>query len=256
MRETGDKQQDAQEDAGVGIGPEVEANPFAADPVRERFFNRSERIVLALFLVTNHVPQVETLRKSVRYSGDELIQKALSIKDASHSTVGDQISEIIATIRHLVVLVRLLMTGGFISSLNARALIEALDELGLSSQTLLTGEHTFTRTDFFPREEMLFQGRNVQKDIKETESFVQHDSLTKKTKINDVIGHIKKDTSDRVQLILGTLSTSSGLSIKEVRSQVPQFSEKMIQRELAILVLDGRVRKMGEKRWSRYSLSL
>jgi DNA-binding HxlR family transcriptional regulator len=40
----------------------------------------------------------------------------------------------------------------------------------------------------------------------------------------------------------------------EYAYNLPEFSEKMIQRELAALVQEGVVMKQGEKRWSRYSL--
>ena len=43
--------------------------------------------------------------------------------------------------------------------------------------------------------------------------------------------------------------------IKDVSPLIGGFSEKTIQRELAAMVQAGILRKVGEKRWSRYSLA-
>lgn len=45
------------------------------------------------------------------------------------------------------------------------------------------------------------------------------------------------------------------LGIKDIASNLPQYSEKMIQRELASLVQKGFVQKTGAKRWSRYQVA-
>ena len=44
------------------------------------------------------------------------------------------------------------------------------------------------------------------------------------------------------------------LGIKDISANLPQYSEKMIQRELADLVLANKINKTGEKRWSRYQV--
>ena len=57
--------------------------------------------------------------------------------------------------------------------------------------------------------------------------------------------------SDR---IMDMLKVGGMLGIKDISTNLPQYSEKMIQRELAELVTSGRVRKLGAKRWSRYEI--
>lgn len=64
-----------------------------------------------------------------------------------------------------------------------------------------------------------------------------------------------KRASSRQEAILQGLKTRGGwLSIKEVNEIMPEWSAKIIQRELQSLVLNGKVRRVGEKRWSRYSV--
>jgi hypothetical protein len=67
---------------------------------------------------------------------------------------------------------------------------------------------------------------------------------------------VSAETSSRGDRILAVLRTRDLLGIKDVSINLPEYSEKMIQRELADLVAGGRVRKVGSKRWSRYGVVL
>ena len=60
--------------------------------------------------------------------------------------------------------------------------------------------------------------------------------------------------SGRRSTVLAILASGELLGIRDIAAHVPEFSEKTIQRELAQLVLLGRVKKTGFKRWSKYSM--
>jgi len=55
-----------------------------------------------------------------------------------------------------------------------------------------------------------------------------------------------------MSLILELVRKKKSLSIKEIATVVKGCSEKTIQRELALLIHQGLVRKVGERRWSLY----
>src|SRR3989344_3409976 len=59
----------------------------------------------------------------------------------------------------------------------------------------------------------------------------------------------------RTNRIVGVLTTQGQLGIKDIAASLPEFSEKMIQRELKRLVTQGRIKKAGSKRWSTYVLA-
>jgi hypothetical protein len=63
-----------------------------------------------------------------------------------------------------------------------------------------------------------------------------------------------KIAGSRGDVIASVLATAGKLGIRSIGEQLPAFSAKMIQRELAALVAEGRVSKTGEKRWSEYEL--
>lgn len=62
-------------------------------------------------------------------------------------------------------------------------------------------------------------------------------------------------SSSRQGAILQKLKNRGGwLSITEIKETLPDWSAKIIQRELQALVLAGKVKRIGEKRWSRYAV--
>ncbi len=58
--------------------------------------------------------------------------------------------------------------------------------------------------------------------------------------------------SERALRILELVQNSRGVSIKDLTNVVRDVSEKTIQRELASLVSEGKILKVGERRWSQY----
>jgi hypothetical protein len=57
----------------------------------------------------------------------------------------------------------------------------------------------------------------------------------------------------RSERIVAVLRQGGEFGIRDVVSHLPEYSEKMIQRELAHLVSAGKAKKSGLKRWSKYS---
>ena len=58
----------------------------------------------------------------------------------------------------------------------------------------------------------------------------------------------------RRSAILSVIKDKKEVNIKDIVSLVKDCSEKTIQRELIALLSEGVLKKVGEKRWSRYSL--
>lgn len=96
------------------------------------------------------------------------------------------------------------------------------------------------------------------KDNKEHMSFTKKfEMLSFKSKMNSVSNNVpksftKEEKSDRKTRIVQLIKGKKEVSIKDISSSFTDCSEKTIQRELNDLVLNGQIRKSGEKRWSRY----
>jgi hypothetical protein len=62
----------------------------------------------------------------------------------------------------------------------------------------------------------------------------------------------KERRSDRQLQVLAALSTDRESGIKDIAARIKGCSEKTIQRELNELTLRNKIKRTGEKRWSRY----
>ncbi len=105
-------------------------------------------------------------------------------------------------------------------------------------------DNTYNSMSFINNRSPL-QDRQLQKTNSNT-------SADKELRINKIVSIIKDLSRDKV----GTKNlpgNQTGISIKDISLSFTDCSEKTIQRELNNLVLKGKLKKIGAKRWSRYA---
>jgi hypothetical protein len=231
----------------------LKSSPFGDNRVGERLYRKAERIASAVVLLTNHIRAEDTLRNEARRSAVDVLSVILNIRDEMRSQNSSEVTVLKMSVRRLISLIRLLGISGQISLQNAEIVTEALDELSsflnASRRSALSETVSISREDLSDvRESQRFMqeraGERVQKDAPETKD------------MESAVGTDKKQPlrmSTRTQAIVEVLRTHGELGIRDVASNLPEYSEKMIQRELADLVDAGKVKKTGLKRWSRYA---
>ena len=79
--------------------------------------------------------------------------------------------------------------------------------------------------------------------------------ISDNAKVSNTKSNSNGTSGSRVQNILEILRVGGSLGIRDIASNLPEYSEKMIQRELLGMVARGQIRKIGLKRWSKYSLA-
>lgn len=230
----------------------VQTNPFGGNVSGENSYRRAERIASALHLVTNHIADHEPLRASIRSLGVRLLERMLELRSGFRVSTSERGQSVLAEIREGISLVRLLAISGYISTQNAQALVEALDDLGslivVSQRSNLAEQVIFSRAELTPP---------VQTDMSNIRGSINRTERVKKSVVRDsnkpvVQGQSSKERGER---IMDILRSGGVLGIKDIAMNLPQYSEKMIQRELVDLVETGKARKTGEKRWSRYEIN-
>jgi len=226
----------------------IRTNPFGANISGENSYKRAERICAAVHLITNHVPETEPLRTRTRTSGLELLECLLELRSGFRAPGSEKGQTTIALIRKLMSEVRLLAVAGYISVQNASAVAEALDELGsliiVSQRSVLAEQISIAREDLIPRTPVRNDRPRVERGPRNVERSGQEAELHENEQ-----GMAVGERRDRIVEIL---RAGGVLGIKDIAANLPQYSEKMVQRELVELVRSGRVVKTGEKRWSRY----
>lgn len=229
----------------------LRTNPFGGNQSAGRAYRRAERIVAALYLVTNHIDPTEPIRVSVRSKALDMLDSILALRDEMRSIDSAYLKNSRALIRHLISLVRVLAVSGFLSIQNTNAVIDGLDELG--NFLSVSQSSPLSENVSISHEDLLDVERDHIKDIKDIRP------VKDRTIVKDVINMSvtpagSSELSVREQGIVGILRSGGELGIRDISSNLPEYSEKMIQRDLVRLVAAGRVKKTGLKRWSRYSI--
>lgn len=240
-------------------GQNVRTNPFGDNRAGDRAYRRAERISAALYLLTNHVANTEPVRSSVRSLSLLLLNEILLMRDEMRSPQSSGVRALQGHIRQLISYVRVLSVSGFISVPNASTMIEALDELG----NFLTVSQKSSLAESFSvsREGLLdVHGGYTPKAQKSTKDIRDTQGIKDKTLVSDTTLSVTASVDNgpikvRALSIIEILKVSGTLGIRDISSNLPEYSEKMIQRELLDLVSQGKVRKTGLKRWSRYGLA-
>ncbi len=230
----------------------VRTDPFGQNRVAGRLYQRAERIGAALYLLTRHVPSDEPIRREIRSESLSLFSRILDLKDELRAAESEMLMQLQSSIRRLISLIRVMCAGGFVSFQNADAVIHALDELGAliisSRRTPLSERYAFTSEtlmgDTGPlRPEKDIKDRHYVSDIRQIKDMSNTSSTPRST------------ASQRSAGILSILQGSGELGIKDIATRLPDYSEKIIQRELANLIKAGKVKKTGFKRWSKYAVA-
>lgn len=237
----------------------LRTSPFGQNVSAENIYLRAERIAAAVFLLTSHIGHEESLRGDVRSTGIQLVRNALAVTGELRAPGSERVRDVHASIRELISLVRFLGVGGYASTANVQLLVGALDELGqtlnASQRSVLAEDVALRKEDLMPRTARSVhprgalnagQSRNLSIPPKRTRT-VRQESVVKDSDSRKVISN-----ETRRERILDILRAGGVLGIKDIATNLPEYSEKMIQRELSALISDNRVRKMGAKRWSKY----
>ena len=236
----------------------VRVNPFGDNRAADRAYRRAERISAAVHLLTNHVDTDEPLRSAVRSESMNMLSSMLAVRDDMRSAQSGAVVAVVSSIRHLISLVRMLAISGFASTQNAGAIIDALDELGnfmhVSQRTNFSESVVISKDDLLdvgalPVRSPAFSVKDIKDVTNVATRALATDVPTQAIKTQSGNGQV----SVRTQSILEILKSSGSMGIKDICSNLPEYSEKMIQRELLTLVSEGKVLKTGLKRWSRYS---
>lgn len=234
---------------------QVRTDPFGANRSGERAYRRGERLVAALFLLTRHIPSDEALRAEMRRVAASILPQILALRDDMRAVGSQKATEFQATIRLLISFLKMLVFSGFISSQNAESAAEALDDLGsfifVSQRSNLSESMRFSREDLLDVRDPL---KGHLKDIKDGQNIKDKSPIkdSNETSMGLPSAHIPLPA--RANSIIAVLRAGGDFNIRDIASNLPEYSEKTIQREIATLVKRGLVRRNGLKRWSRYSI--
>ncbi len=244
-------------------------NTLSNKTIYEYMNKKTEKLVTALYMVTDCMDTDDALKSKIRLLGVELLSDMHKMDNISPIDKQKQISITLSHINEILSLIEISCTIGFISEMNTsilkRELVSLISELNLNDSKDKHFSFTLSQEMFdLPRpieennnNKHLLSLRNNIKD-KRTEYGLSFNnmSLIKKPKSYVSDSASKKERSDKILALIKDKKTSlgyeDGVSIKDISVAFTDCSEKTIQRELNALVDKNLIKKIGSKRWSKY----
>ncbi len=223
-------------------------------------FKKTERLVGALFMLARILPEKDPLSETVKKLGLHLmsyISRAAASQAGWTSAVRQEVKE---TTIEIVSVLGVAHVAGFISTMNYNVIVAELNNLLL----LIAKENNFGGISL-PKNlfdvGILAPASSVSAERKETQAdsfkgHIRHVSFKKEQSLMQIKVESKEKRQDRKNVITDVFKKQGRpLTIKDLTLYVKDCSEKTIQRELVSMVLEGVLKKEGERRWSRYSLN-
>ena len=252
-------------------------------------YTKTNKLITALYMVTDIISEGEPLRNKLRTLGVEIIS---DIHQIERNNIGHIASIIHSKIAQILSFLELAFTINIISEMNCRILKKEFLELdqSIKESTGKAGvsDRKINLVEFFKEDSTSEQSTTKDKSNSIGHSIghqhytrigVQKGSTLMKA-IKDMsdrvpslsgVGHptrvdnfdiLKKQRREDITNIIKIVGGSA--TIKDIKDKVQtaigqatslvSCGEKTLQRELVSMVKDGVLNKTGEKRWSRYFL--
>ncbi len=256
---------------------------FAGDSYGLFVFQKTEKLVKAVYLLTGLMSEKEPMRERARALANKMLENALNM---SNRVWGEEIFQknLLLAIGELSVLFDVAENAKMMSKMNHQIITAELRKLtdfiitsssNFSSAkiafepNMFDGDYKYIPKQTFKDPSVQITDANLIKNNPITDTNVsykgQKESADENTKNNPVekMSVIKttapvkiiKDKNNRQDIILSMLKSGIKLTIKDFAQNIKDCSEKTIQRELLSLVSKGTLKKEGERRWSKYFIS-
>lgn len=212
---------------------------------------KPEKLSSAIYLITSFFSDQEPLKWTLRTLASDFVSLSVSFNTNSFKerevTTGE-IRNLILKLEKLFVVAK---NAGMISPENYELIHDELNKY------MANIGQSINISDLLRIEAPQSQP-NVVKEVEKREPEVIKDRIEYKTPEDRSLkgfGAVSVKKNSRQSTIIGLLKRKKEIMIKDVSPLINGCSEKTIQRELSAMVQKGVLRRVGEKRWSRYSLA-
>lgn len=239
-----------------------------------------EKLVSAVYLVTNFLSDSEPMKWSLRDLGTKLLRLNIDLKSGAGKSRESIELSIRDTVLEMVSLLEVGSFAGLVSEMNLSILKKEfhgllthihtmLDEQSIEDMALFESPfftvpesvqtpkiqhvHSEPVSHFSSVKEVKPVREEIQKDIVAVKDI--HVDSHDKTKRLKEFGPVAVKKNKRQSAIINLLKKKKEIMVKDVAELIHDCSEKTLQRELLSLVSQGILLKEGERRWTRYSLA-
>lgn len=228
--------------------------PFGDNRVGAHAYKRTEKLVAALYMVTNLVPENEPARNAVRDKSIQILSSVLELRSGFGSAGSEHVERIVAAVCEVISLIDIIHIAGFISDMNTEILKREFHNLVFilrSAEDAGASEKITFKTDHFTVDDKGHAGGSGMSfsSVKDTGRSTKRGGVSKGR-----VSPRAKANGERREQILNIIKDKKKVTVKDITESITDCSSKTIQRELGTLVESGVLKKEGERRWSVYSL--
>lgn len=256
-------------------------------------FRKTEKLVTAVYMITNFIKDSEPLKWKIREAALALMAVNVDLHTVSLSERRNLLKEYKALALEVVSFSSVAQHSGLISEMNFgilsrefNSLVSTIDKdenRQANEQTVILDPRffdapepeaphaqsasSFSASPVAPVASVAPSVRPVQAPVHKGHSSRTSTSAAIETStsnrkeylpmkdVQEKASRAPESKDSRQSVIIKLLSKKSGLSIKDFAESIKGCSEKTIQRELLAMVAAGTLKKEGERRWSTYSLA-
>jgi hypothetical protein len=251
------------------------ANPFGQNVSSALLYKKIERIVVATTYILAQIKDNQTLRDEVQAVNSQLLKDAIVLKDGFRTSGQKKTSGLLGTLRMLMTYTDILRASGYISDSNLELLKAACGRVVTfvqSSEQSPLAEAQVLSEDLLGKGQEHVREISVEQAVERVVRSVPHaeivsiprsshspaESKQKQGTVSTVKAPVKqvytpKGNDERRGALLAVIDSRGAVTIRDLVSVVPGISEKTIQRELQAMIVDGLLKKEGDRRWTTYS---
>ena len=212
---------------------------------------KAQKIVSALYLITDLIKDSDALKWEIREEGISFVSDAILFNTTLPIEREHASYSFFSSADKIISFLKIADISSMISRMNITIVIHEIESLvGFIKKSEWGEGHPpgyILSDSFFATDTPL----SLDKEQHKGQNNVLRTSDMARNKANQV----KDRKNERQENIINMLKKDSNLTIKDFTKVIKDCSEKTIQRELLLLVEKGLVKKMGERRWSKYSLA-
>lgn len=259
-----------QENKVTGSVTDSEKKAGGAGSYANALYVRAVKIASALHVVTNLMSDREPIRTEIRGAAVDLIHGVSTRSSASFLERGEMLSTMRELMERITALLEVSGSAGLMSAMNADLLKGEVEKL---ARAIEDERNWGPETSLFSLD-VLLKDQSV--SSLSTQSSIGHD--TEITPVSDRLSpspfvsssstrtfkspsspvktniSVTDTKNTRRDLILSVVRKTGEVSLSDMKLAVKGVSDKTLQRELAALVADGLLKRIGDRRWTKYRI--
>lgn len=229
-------------------------------------YNKSYRLAAAVFMISNLMDEGEEIKTRIKNLSLNLVSVSVNLKDTTFSDSRKMIGDLEKNSLELMSMLDIAAVSGLISKMNGGILKDEFQsfvtELGKFAQRFEEDRNVSVKGVFGTSLVESLPAGLPERNVPAPLSDAVAPALRSESKVGVVAakniqtngnGHKRKDF--RRNTVLEFIKGHNNVSIKDIVPNISGCSEKTIQRELVSLIKEGKIKKAGERRWSKYSVS-